>query len=45
MSSKFFYPLWIKSFNSNLRHSELIKTEPAKLIDERHVRKVKKAIL
>lgn len=45
MSLKFFDPLWIKIFNSNLRHSELRKTEPSQLINERHGRKVTKAIL
>lgn len=45
MSPTFFDRLWIKNLNSNLRHSELRKTEPTKLIDERHGRKVTKAIL
>lgn len=42
MSPKCFDPLWIKSLNSNLRHSELRKTEPSQLIDERHGKKVTK---
>lgn len=45
MSPTFFDRLWIKNLNSNLRHSELRKTEPTKLIYERHGRKVTKAIL
>lgn len=42
---KFFDPLWIKIFNSDLRHSVFRKTEPTQLINERHGRKVTKDIL